>query len=45
VLPVSFNLGQIPKQPLKDIWVSPYVGIDWTGRTVSHVGVSLTATF
>jgi hypothetical protein len=40
VLPVSINLGRLPKQPLKDFWVSPYID-----RTMTHFGVSITATF
>lgn len=38
ILPVSFNLGKLPRQPFRDLWVSPFLS-----RT--KVGVILTATF
>jgi DNA-binding transcriptional regulator of glucitol operon len=45
VLPLSVNLGLIKYMPLKDFWVSPYVGADLIKRTPSRVGLTLTATF
>jgi hypothetical protein len=39
LLPVSFNLGRIPRNPLNDVWLSPY--ISGSGR----FGLTLTATF
>lgn len=39
VLPVSFNLGSLPKQPFTNIWVSPFVSKD------KKLGAFLTATF
>ena len=38
VLPVSVNLGRVPRQPFRDLWVSPFVS-----RT--RAGVVVTATF
>lgn len=38
VLPVSVNLGRLPRQPFRDVWVSPFFS-----RT--RAGVVLTATF
>jgi hypothetical protein len=43
LLPVSVNLGRIKHQPLKDIWIGPYVGLN-AGK-VGHLGAALTATF
>jgi hypothetical protein len=45
VLPISFNLGAIKHQPLKDLWLSPYVGFDWSTRNLTRLGIGLTATF
>jgi hypothetical protein len=42
LFPGSINLGQIPHQPLKDLWLSPYIG---TGTQHKVVGFSLTSTF
>lgn len=39
VLPISFNFGTIPKVPLTNLWVSPFLD------TQKRVGVVLTATF
>lgn len=38
LLPVSINLGQIPRQPFRDLWLSPIL-------TPHRLGVALTATF
>lgn len=38
LLPVSVNLGRLPRQPFRDLWLSPLV-------TRSRAGVALTATF
>jgi hypothetical protein len=45
VLPVSVNLGRIPYQPLKDLWVSPYIGKNAQKPGLGHVGVVFTASF
>lgn len=45
LLPVSFNFGSIKHQPFRDLWVSPYVGFDVKGRTVSRIGLAFTASF
>jgi hypothetical protein len=45
LLPFSFNLGRIPHQPLTNLWVSPYLGVDVFGRSLSRVGVVFSATF
>ena len=45
LLPVSVNLGRIPYQPLKDIWLSPYVGFNVTNKSVGHFGFAITASF
>jgi hypothetical protein len=43
--PVSWNLGRLKGNPLKDTWLSPWVGWDVKGSKLGHVGVLLTATF
>jgi len=46
VLPFSVNLGHIKHQPLKDLWLSPYVGAGFSSfTTIRTVGVAITATF
>lgn len=45
LLPVSLNLGRVPHQPLTNLWVSPYLGVDIFGRHLSRVGVVFSATF
>ena len=51
VFPISVNLGQIPKTPFSDMWISPYVGI-YSGKVTTmpnlsslRFGVGLTTTF
>jgi hypothetical protein len=43
--PVSWNLGRLKGNPLKDTWLSPWVGWDVQGSKLGHVGVLITATF
>ena len=46
LLPVSANLGRIPHQPFKDLWVSPLVAFGNAPKiTPTRFGVVLTATF
>lgn len=45
LLPISINLGQLPHNPLKDVWISPYVGFSLTSTTPKRVGLAITATF
>jgi hypothetical protein len=46
VMPISYNLGQLPHQPFTNLWVSPYIGVvDSGGVDISRVGVVLSATF
>lgn len=46
VLPVSLNLGKIPKQPFRDLWVSPLLVFGKAPNvSPTRLGVSLTATF
>lgn len=45
LLPVSYNLGSIPHNPLKDVWVSPYVGANVMQQRVSRVGLTFTSSF
>lgn len=45
VLPVSFNVGSVKYVPLKDFWISPYIGASIGGRNVSRIGFALTASF
>lgn len=45
VLPVSVNLGRIPKQPFKDLWLSPYVGYDLQTKRIGRIGFAATASF
>lgn len=42
--PVSFNLGSLPRQPLTNLWVSPFVGTT-TGTGINHKGVVFSVTF
>jgi hypothetical protein len=42
LMPVSFNLGQIPRQPLRDVWVGPWVG---TSAGKARFGFGIFATF
>lgn len=44
VLPLSYNLGSLPKQPFTNVWVSPFVGTK-TGATVDKIGIVGTFTF
>lgn len=44
VAPVSFNLGSLPRQPLTNLWVSPFVGTS-TGIGITQKGVALSVTF
>jgi hypothetical protein len=44
VLPVMVNLGRIPHQPFKDLWVGPLVGFTTKGG-MSRYGVVFTGTF
>lgn len=44
ILPMSFNLGTIPRQPLSDIWLSPFVGTT-NGASVNRAGFVLSVTF
>jgi hypothetical protein len=39
LLPFSFNLGRIPKQPFTNLWLSPFISKS------QRLGVTLTATF
>lgn len=39
LLPISINLGAIPKQPFSNLWVSPWID------TTKRIGFSVTATF
>ena len=43
VLPVSFNVGRIPKQPFRDLWVSPL--LTFGSKGLSHYGAAIVATF
>lgn len=44
VLPLSVNLGSLPKQPFTNIWVSPYVGTtDFSA--VNTIGLFASVTF
>ena len=45
ILPVSYNLGKVPFMPVKDAWISPYVGIDVSKKTTGNIGIAVTATF
>jgi len=45
LLPISFNVGRIPKQPFRDLWVSPLLTWSTKGTGLSHAGISLVATF
>jgi hypothetical protein len=45
VLPVSVNLGQIPRQPFRDLWLGGFIGITPQPLGVGKIGVVLHATF
>lgn len=44
VLPVSFNIGSISRQPFSNLWVSPFVGTTGTA-ILDRVGLIGSATF
>jgi hypothetical protein len=44
IAPVSFNLGSLPRQPLTNLWVSPFVGTT-TGIGINQKGVAISVTF
>jgi len=44
VLPVSFNLGTIPRTPFTNVWLSPYLGTT-DRQTLSRGGVFVSVTF
>lgn len=44
LLPVSVNFGRVPKQPFRDLWLSPLIGFTMSGG-VSRYGVVFTGTF
>lgn len=43
LLPVSYNLGTLPRQPFTNLWVSPFVGK--TATSATRLGFVVTATF
>ena len=45
ILPVSFNVGTIPKTPLTNLWVSPFISITNGVTFGTKFGATLTATF
>jgi hypothetical protein len=45
LLPISVNLGQIPKQPFRDLWLSPFIGLQPQPLGVGKFGFVLHATF
>lgn len=46
LLPVSFNLGTLPRQPFTNVWLSPFVGIDHLFPVrITRFGLVLTAGF
>lgn len=44
VAPLSFNLGSLPRQPLTNLWVSPFIGTS-NGLGMNQKGVVLSVTF
>jgi len=44
IAPISFNLGSLSRQPLTNLWFSPYVGTT-TGVTINHTGFVVSVTF
>ena len=45
LLPVSVNLGRLPRQPFRDVWLSPFIGIQPGPVGVGKVGVVVHVTF
>ena len=45
VLPVSVNLGQWKRQPFRDVWLSPFIGVRPVPVGIGKVGIVLHATF
>lgn len=43
IVPVNYNLGRLPHQPFKDLWVSPFIGVDT--RLQKRYGISFGASF
>jgi hypothetical protein len=44
IAPVSFNIGSLPRQPLTNLWVSPFVGTT-NGTGINQTGVVISVTF
>ena len=44
ILPVSFNIGSIRRQPFTNLWISPFVGTSGTA-IIDHVGLIVSTTF
>lgn len=44
ILPVSFNVGSIRRQPFTNLWISPFVGTSGTA-IIDHVGLIVSTTF
>lgn len=44
LLPISMNLGQLPGNPLNDVWVSPFV-TGTVSKPLSRVGIVFGSTF
>jgi hypothetical protein len=44
IAPISFNLGSLARQPLTNLWFSPYVGTT-TGVTINQTGFVVSVTF
>jgi len=46
VSPIAFNIGSLPKQPLTNIWMTPFIGTTTTDyRKITRIGIFATATF
>lgn len=44
ILPVSFNLGAVPRMPFTNVWLSPYLGTT-DRQTLSRTGFFVSVTF
>lgn len=45
VLPVSLNLGTLPRQPFTNLWVSPFLGTQGTTLSLKRFGIVFSSSF
>ena len=45
VLPISMNLGTLPRQPFTNLWISPFLGVSPTAIKLSRFAIVFSAGF